>query len=119
MIAVHDGARPLAGPEIYERAIAAVKAGADGAVPVVPVVDTIRHVEGGVVDRRELRAVQTPQVFRADILRQAHESGADATDDAGLVEAIGGKVVLVEGSRSNIKITEPLDLQIVRGIAEP
>lgn len=119
IIAVHDGARPLAGIEIYERGIGAVEAGADGAVPVIPVVDTIRHIADGVVDRSNLAAVQTPQVFRSEILRRAHESAADATDDAGLVEAIGGKVVLVDGSRENIKITEPLDLRIVRAIVDP
>jgi 2-C-methyl-D-erythritol 4-phosphate cytidylyltransferase len=119
IIAVHDGARPLAGAVIYQRGIEAVAAGADGAVPVVPVVDTIRQVGGGVVDRSGLRAVQTPQVFGAEILRRAHESGDDATDDAALVEGVGGKVVLVDGSRDNIKITEPLDLAIVRGIAGP
>jgi 2-C-methyl-D-erythritol 4-phosphate cytidylyltransferase len=118
IVAVHDGARPLADTEIYERAIAAVRAGVDGAVPVVPLVDTIRRVGGGIVDRELLRAVQTPQVFTAAALRGAHASAGEATDDAGLVEADGGKVVFVEGSRRNIKITEPLDLAIARMLEE-
>jgi 2-C-methyl-D-erythritol 4-phosphate cytidylyltransferase len=119
VIAVHDGARPLAGTDIYERGIEAVAAGADCAVPVMPVVDTMREVGGGVVERQHLRAVQTPQLFRAVALRQAHDGGQDATDDATLVESIGGKVVLVDGARSNIKVTEPIDLAIVRALVSP
>jgi 2-C-methyl-D-erythritol 4-phosphate cytidylyltransferase len=117
-VVVHDGARPLAGVDIYGRVIAAVEAGADAAVPVIPLVDTIRQVDGGVVDRQALRAVQTPQAFRPDVLARAHESDAEATDDAGLVEAIGGKVVLVDGSPRNIKITDPMDLEIARALVD-
>ena len=112
VILVHDGARPLADRVLYERAIMAVSSGADAAVPAVPVTDTIRRIGGGVVDRSTLVAVQTPQAFRAEALRQAHDAGGDATDDAGLVEAQGGKVMLVDGSRDNIKITNPEDLAI-------
>ncbi len=111
IICVHDAARPLAGPDVYERVVDAVRSGAGGAVPVVPVTDTIRRVDGGVVDRSTLQAVQTPQAFRAELLRAAHAAGAeDATDDASLVEAAGNAVVAVQGHLRNIKITHPDDL---------
>ena len=110
IICVHDAARPLAGADIYEKVISEVRSGAAGAVPVVPVTDTIRRVDGGVVDRNTLQAVQTPQAFRADLLRAAHAGADDATDDAGLVEAAGHVVVAVEGHPRNIKITHPDDL---------
>ncbi len=116
VILVHDGARPLATDEIYERLIAAISGGADAAVPVVPLVDTIRRRSGGVVDRSELVAVQTPQAFRAEALRSAHASGADATDDSALVEQAGGVVVLVDGESDNLKITEPSDLEFARQV---
>lgn len=115
IIVVHDAARPLATAELFERVVAAVRAGADGAVPGVPVPDTVKRVDGtGRVvetpDRAALRAVQTPQAFRADVLRRAHAGGGDATDDAALVETLGATVVVVEGDPANIKITTPDDL---------
>ncbi|MCY3577982.1 MAG: 2-C-methyl-D-erythritol 4-phosphate cytidylyltransferase [bacterium] len=110
IICVHDAARPLAGPDVYERVIQEVRSGAAGAVPVVPVTDTIRSVDGGVVDRSTLQAVQTPQAFRAELLRAAHAGADDATDDAGLVEAAGHAIATVEGNPRNIKITHPDDL---------
>lgn len=116
VIVVHDAARPLAGPALFEAVIAAVRAGADGAVPGVPVADTIKRVDpsGGLVletlDRPALRAVQTPQAFAATVLRRAHAGQAEATDDAALVEAAGGRVVVVEGDPANLKITGPDDL---------
>ena len=110
IICVHDAARPLASPDIYERVVHEVRSGAAGAVPVVPVTDTIRSVDGEVVDRSTLQAVQTPQAFRAALLRMAHTDAADATDDASLVEAAGHDVVAVEGHPRNIKITHPDDL---------
>ncbi len=110
IVCVHDAARPLAGADVYERVIDEVRSGAAGAVPVVPVTDTIRRVDGGAVDRSTLQAVQTPQAFRADLLRKAHTDAADATDDASLVEAAGYSVVAVEGHSRNIKITHPDDL---------
>ena len=112
IVVVHDAARPLASQEIFQRVIAAVKDGADAAVPVIEVTDTIRHTETGPVDRSLLRAVQTPQAFKAEMLETAHAESPEATDDATLVEAIGGKVVLVEGSPDNIKITRPRDLTV-------
>jgi len=112
IVLVHDGARPLAGDAVFMRVIQAVRDGADGAVPVIDLTDTIRHRDGGTADRRELVAVQTPQAFRADVLRAAHVGGADATDDATLVEAAGGSVATVAGDSRNLKITEPHDLAV-------
>lgn len=112
IVVVHDAARPLASQEIFQRVIAAVRDGADAAVPATEVTDTIRHTEAGPVDRSLLRAVQTPQAFKAEILEAAHAQSPEATDDATLVEAIGGKVVLVEGDPANIKITRPQDLAV-------
>lgn len=116
VVLVHDAARPLASPALFERVIAAVRSGADAVVPVVSVIDTIRHVRNGTVDRDELRAVQTPQGFRAAVLRSAHAGGGQATDDASLVEATGGTVVLVDGERWNMKITEPTDLAVAAAL---
>lgn len=121
VIVVHDAARPLASASLHESVVAAVHAGADAAIPAVPVIDTIKRVrlddEGAEVvsetlDRGELVAVQTPQAFRAAVLRRAHHSATDATDDAALVEAAGGTVVIVAGERTNIKITSPEDLEV-------
>ena len=110
IVLVHDGARPLAADGVFERVIGAVRAGADAAVPVVEVTDTIRWRGGGTADRRRLAAVQTPQAFRAGALRAAHASGADATDDATLAEAAGATVVTVDGDSRNLKITAAHDL---------
>lgn len=110
VVVVHDGARPAATVGLFAAVVAAVRAGADAAVPGVPLVDSIRTVEGAAVDREGLVAVQTPQAFRADALRTAHASGADASDDATLVEASGGTVVVVPGDPANLKLTHPGDL---------
>ncbi|MGQ0432565.1 MAG: IspD/TarI family cytidylyltransferase [Microthrixaceae bacterium] len=116
VIVVHDAARPLAGIDIWERVLAAVAAGADASVPCVPVTDTLRLIGGGTVDREGLLAVQTPQAFRAVALRAAHEGAPEGTDDASLVEAIGGRVVVVDGDPTNLKITRPVDLQIAEAL---
>ena len=98
---------------------------ADAVIPAVPVIDTVkrvRHDEHGdavvveTLDRTHLVAVQTPQAFRADLLRAAHADGADATDDAALVEAAGGTVVVVPGEASNLKITGPNDLAVATAL---
>lgn len=119
IVCVHDGARPFASGEVFARVVAAVVAGADGAIPGVPVADTIKQVaaDGLVVHtppRDGLMAVQTPQAFRADVLRTAYLAGDAATDDAALVEAAGGRVVVVAGVADNRKITEPDDLAWAR-----
>jgi 2-C-methyl-D-erythritol 4-phosphate cytidylyltransferase len=116
VVVVHDGARPLAGPDLFAAVVDAVRAGADAAVPGVPVSDTLRSRVGGAVDRDGVVAVQTPQAFRAAALRAAHAGGAEATDDASLVEAGGGKVVVVEGSPANLKITAPADLVVAEAL---
>jgi len=119
IICVHDAARPLASVALYRRAIDAVSEGADAAIPAVSVADTIKVVADGVVvatpDRASLVAVQTPQAFRAGVLREAHAAGGDATDDAALVEGRGGLVVVVDGETTNRKITVPDDLVWARG----
>ena len=122
LVCVHDAARPFASDDVFRRVVDAVRAGVDGAVPGVPVTDTIKRVDAdrAVVEtppRASLVAVQTPQCFRADVLRRAHSGGADGTDDASLVEAIGGRVVVVEGDARNRKITHPEDLDWARGLA--
>lgn len=116
VVVVHDGARPLAAPDLFAAVIAAVRAGADAAVPGVPLADTLRWRSGGVADRDGLVAVQTPQAFRAASLRAAHAAGGEATDDASLVEAAGGKVVVVDGSPLNLKITNPHDLAVAEAL---
>ncbi len=116
VIVVHDAARPLASASLYAEVTAAVRSGADGAAPAVAVTDTIRHLREGVLDRSELRAVQTPQAFGAAALRSAHADSGEATDDAGLVEAAGGAVRLVEGDPANIKITTAVDLVAAQAV---
>ncbi len=114
VIVVHDAARPLAPPALFEAVIEAVVAGADAAVPGLAPSDTVKRVGGDVVvetvNRRELVLVQTPQAFRAESLRAAHEGAPDATDDAALVERAGGKVVVVAGTPAANKVTTPDDL---------
>ena len=118
IVVVHDGARPLASSELFESVIEAVLAGADAAIPGVPVTDTIKRIEDGCVvgtlERDDLVAVQTPQAFRAEVLRRAHEGSPDATDDAALVESVGGTVMVVEGDPTNLKITTRHDLGVAR-----
>jgi len=120
LIAIHDGARPLVTSELIDFAIA--EAGKFGAVTLgVPVKDTIKRVSADQIiaetlERDELYHIQTPQIFRANIIREAYERaenmGIDATDDCGLVEAIGIGIRVVDGDYRNIKITTPEDLAI-------
>lgn len=119
VVCVHDAARPFASEALFDRVVETVVRGADGAVPGLAVTDTIKVVDDDavVVDtpaRASLRAVQTPQAFRADVLRRAHATGAEGTDDASLVEALGGRVVVVDGEPDNRKITHPDDLTWAR-----
>jgi 2-C-methyl-D-erythritol 4-phosphate cytidylyltransferase len=114
VIVVHDAARPLASREMFVAVIAAVRDGADAAVPGVAVADTLKRVDGArvveTVARDDLVGVQTPQAFRASVLRAAHARNDDASDDAALVEAVGGRVMVVPGDPVNFKITTPTDL---------
>jgi 2-C-methyl-D-erythritol 4-phosphate cytidylyltransferase len=118
VIIVHDAARPLASSALFTAVVDAVLAGADGAIPGLAISDTVKRfrVEGSVTvvagteERDELVTVQTPQAFSREMLLRAHANGDDATDDAALVEALGGRVVVVPGEVDNVKITVPGDL---------
>lgn len=118
VVLVHDGARPLASHALFRSVVDGVLAGADAVVPVVPVVDTITDLHGVPVDRDALRAVQTPQGFAAGPLRTVHASRPEATDDASLVVAAGGRLRTVHGERWNLKITEPDDLVVAEALLE-
>jgi len=110
---VHDAARPLVTVDLVRRCLDALDEGYDGVIAAIPVTDTVKEVEKGDVvrtpDRSRLWAAQTPQVFRADALRGA---AGEATDDASLVEAMGGRVRVVEGTRENFKVTTRLDARV-------
>jgi 2-C-methyl-D-erythritol 4-phosphate cytidylyltransferase len=115
VVLVHDAARCLTPPELFAAVTNAVRRGADAAVPVVPVTDTVKQVHGDKVlatlDRSELYTVQTPQAFRRAVLDHAHATvDEDATDDAGLAERAGAVVRVVAGEDEAFKITRPLDL---------
>jgi 2-C-methyl-D-erythritol 4-phosphate cytidylyltransferase len=118
VVIVHDAARPNASPDLFRAIVRAIEDGADAVVPGLSVADTIKRVslDGGrtvvseTLDREELVAVQTPQGFRREVLERAHAASEIATDDAGLVEAIGGVVVVIPGEATNLKITHPSDL---------
>lgn len=120
VVVVHDAARPLAPVALFESVVrAVVDDGADAAVPGVPVSDTVKRVDAGgavveTVDRSSLVAVQTPQAFRAAALRAAHEHEPVATDDAALIEAAGGRVVVVDGDTRAVKLTTRDDLAMAR-----
>ena len=130
VVIVHDAARALTPPEVTRRVVSAVRAGHEAVVPALPVTDTVKEVEAGEAgepepvvgtpQRARLRAVQTPQGFRTDTLVAAHRAGAEragdealaASDDAGLVEACGGSVVVVAGDERAMKVTTPMDLAL-------
>jgi 2-C-methyl-D-erythritol 4-phosphate cytidylyltransferase len=120
VVLVHDAARPVVVEEVLERVLTALNEGWDGAVPVLPVADTIKRVEGRQVvetlPREHLVAVQTPQAFLAPVLREALSGDlAGATDCASLVEA-RGRVTTVPGDRRLLKVTEPEDLALVESL---
>lgn len=117
VIVVHDAARPLAPASLFSEVVSALSPGeVDGVIPVLAVADTLKRVAGNevldTVDRQDVVAVQTPQAFTAGILRSAHASGGDATDDAGLLEASGATVRTVPGDPRNIKLTYPEDVAV-------
>lgn len=117
-VLVHDAARALVPVEVVRRVVAALRSGQRAVVPGLPVADTLRDLERGPVDRRGVVAVQTPQGFARDDLERAHAeaSGADATDDAGLVEALGVPVHVVAGHPEAFKVTRPLDLLLAEAV---
>ena len=118
VVAIHDAARPFASPDLFRRVLRAVERGADGAVPVLPVTDTVLRVRGEVVEgvesREELALGQTPQAFRTAALREAHANaeaaGASFTDDASMLRWAGYDVLAVPGDPDNVKITTLADL---------
>ena len=125
VVLVHDAARPLAPSDLADAVAEAVARGADAVVPVLPVVDTVKEVAGDVVvatvDRRRLRAVQTPQGFRRAVLENAHREHRDGgavevTDDAGMVERLGVTVTVVPGHEDAFKVTRPLDLLLAETV---
>lgn len=123
-VLVHDAARCLVPTELVGRVVAALRDGAEAVIPVLPVVDTVARVNSagdfsGNVPRDELRLVQTPQGFRRDVLQRAHESadpGWEATDDASMVAAAGGRVHTVPGDPAAMKITSAEDLVIAEAL---
>ena len=125
LAAIQDGARPLITWQVIDRVVRAANT-FGGAVPGIPVKDTIKVENGGLVketpDRKALRAIQTPQVFDFDLLRgalkKAKEDGAEVTDDCSAVERLGMKVKIVEGDERNIKVTTPMDLKIAELLLE-
>jgi 2-C-methyl-D-erythritol 4-phosphate cytidylyltransferase len=129
VVLVHDAARCLTPLAVFERVVAAVRAGAAGAVPGIPLVDTVKTVDQNLVitgtpDRASLRAVQTPQGFAREVLVTAYRSGLGATDDAALVELGGHHVVVVDGDPLAFKVTSPDDLEhaervLARGAGAP
>ena len=125
LAAIQDGARPLVTWQVIDRAVRAANT-YGAAAPGVPVKDTVKVVQGGVVaatpERSRLQAVQTPQVFQFDLLRgalkKAWEDGAEITDDCSAVERLGMSVKIVEGDERNIKITTPIDLKLAEVLME-
>jgi 2-C-methyl-D-erythritol 4-phosphate cytidylyltransferase len=125
LVLVHDGARPLAGPALVERVLAALAAGARAVVPVLPIDETLKRAEQDRVlttlDRSRLVCVQTPQGFDTAVLAEAHARAASdgfcGPDDAALVERLGHEVVTVPGERANLKVTFPEDLELAEAYA--
>jgi 2-C-methyl-D-erythritol 4-phosphate cytidylyltransferase len=123
VVVIHDAARPMVTSTMVG-AVCALPAGLDGLITAVPVTDTIKETRGqlvaGTLDRSRLVSVQTPQSFDVTVLRKAHEEALrdrfEATDDAALVERIGGSLGIVEGSRENIKVTYEADLLLAEAI---
>ena len=119
LIAVHDGARPLVSQAVIQAAVEGARR-SNAAAPAVPVKDTVKEVAGELVvdtpDRSNLRAIQTPQVFDADLLKaalqKAMDDKADVTDDCAAVERLGATVILTQGDERNLKITTPVDLAV-------
>ena len=124
IVLIHDGSRCLVTPELIGRVVEAARGGADGVIPALPVSDTIKVAENGSVsqtlDRGKLHAAQTPQAFRLGVLRRIYAAPEKvlraATDDASLVEDTGGRVTMVAGEKTNIKLTTPEDLILAEAI---
>jgi 2-C-methyl-D-erythritol 4-phosphate cytidylyltransferase len=120
VVVIHDAARPLVTTDLVARCVDALD-GVDGVIAALPVSDTVHVASPDLLiadspDRSTLWAAQTPQVFRADVLRRANDSSKEATDEASLVAAAGGTVRLVEGASENIKVTTPTDLRLAEAL---
>ena len=120
VVVVHDAARPLVTAGLVRECLEALD-GVDGVIAAAPVTDTVHVASPDLLiasspDRSTLWAAQTPQVFRANILRGALEGGDSATDEAALVAAVGGTVRLIEGPSDNIKVTTPTDLRLAEAL---
>jgi 2-C-methyl-D-erythritol 4-phosphate cytidylyltransferase len=119
VVVIHDAARPLITPDLVARCLDALD-GVEGVVAATPMADTVHvasdHVIRDTPDRSTLWAAQTPQVFRADVLRRAYDSGREGTDEASLVAAVGGTVRLIEGPSDNFKVTTPTDLRLAEAL---
>ena len=113
VVGVHDGVRPFVSVEVIRQCFAEAKT-TKAVIPVVPVVETLRHINEGTKPRGDYRLVQTPQCFDIQLLKAANRQPYNDgfTDDASVVEAFGFAITLVEGNRENIKITTPYDLKI-------
>ncbi len=111
-VLIHDAARPAVSDRVSAAVLSSLEAGHLAAIPVVPVTDSLRRVEGGSVDRSQFLAVQTPQGFSFETIQRAHAAGGDATDDASLVDALGVEVDHVDGDPQNIKVTVAADLAL-------
>jgi 2-C-methyl-D-erythritol 4-phosphate cytidylyltransferase len=122
IIVISDAAHPLAGPSLFSSVIDAVRNGYDGAVPALPVTEVIKRVQGDRVletlPSRDLVSTQTPQAFRAEILRAGHAQEADAAEDSLLVESIGGYVTVVPGDPRNLHVTTAADLEMAAHLIE-
>jgi 2-C-methyl-D-erythritol 4-phosphate cytidylyltransferase len=120
LVLVHDAARALTPAAVVDAVIDALLDGAEAVVPVLPVADTVKRVDGErvveTVDRADLRAVQTPQGFRRAVLEEAHRQDGAVTDDAALVERLGRTVVTVPGSEEAFKVTRPFDLLVAEAV---
>ena len=125
VVLVHDAARPLVPAELVAAVAAAVHAGNPAVVPGLPVVDTVKQVDGedhvlATIDRRPLRAIQTPQGFSRSVLQSAHAlidpHESSATDDAGLVELSGHRVLVIPGHEEAFKVTRPIDLVLAEAL---
>lgn len=123
VVLVHDAARPLVPEEVVASVVSAVRSGHDAVVPALPMTDTVKSVDGNddvvaTLDRSSLRAIQTPQGFRREILQRAHAiaDGEGITDDAGMVEALGITVHVVPGHEEALKVTRPFDVVVAEAI---
>jgi 2-C-methyl-D-erythritol 4-phosphate cytidylyltransferase len=122
LVAIHDGVRPLVNHETIHRCYTQAEIHGN-AIPCIPVYETVRKINGtdsSLEDRSVLRLIQTPQVFKIQLIKKAYEQPykIEFTDDASVLESIGEKICLVEGNRENIKITDPLDLLIAGNILQ-